>query len=511
MPKSNKVAIGVLAAAFIGQGVLHGGYLQNFWGKHYNPGNTNGVVNNTTPDQILLQLFGFREFLAGILWVRADSFFDQGNYDAVLPIIRLCTILDPKQIDVYATGMWHIGYNFTDEEQRSDRRYIQSALALGKEGARQNPNTYEMFFETGWMWYHKVDDDYGQSVKWFEEAAKREDIIPARRNLLAMSYQRNGQIDDGLNLLYNLFDIAKERIKKDRQYGAQQQLGTIENNLDTMLVRMTQRGWVAQHSKEGKANNWYASGAYDTKPPFDVGFSAKVTVLSDRVLRIEGTWNVLPVGTRIRIVLRDADYPGAKAAELDWDAQNTVALDPPRNLTFMQDQLFVRNRRFNRKIDMSKDPTMYPFLSKKYLVEFYYNPRSAPPHMQDKFGYNGEGFTDSHFLRTDVRESVKYKPAKLDDNKFPVEWEKIPLEDLQQRVMYTTLDLSQDQIRRKGEWLDRTPVVKTSNYLETTKAKDKEDVIMVPTLRSSGAPETPKTTTPPPSGPRTLTVPGKSK
>ncbi|HJP83039.1 MAG TPA: hypothetical protein VJ835_05985, partial [Fimbriimonadaceae bacterium] len=454
--KSNKALLGVLAVAFIGQGLIHGGFLQNFWTKNYSPGK-GGIQKDLSPDQIILQLFGFREFLAGILWVRADGFFDQGNYDAVLPIIRLCTILDPKQIDVYATGMWHIGYNFTDEEQRSDRRYIPSALALGKEGARQNPQTYEMFFETGWMWFHKVDDDYYQAVKWFEEASKKPDILPARRNLLTQAYFRNGQIMDALGLYYQLYDAALQRLKTETQYGAVQQFGTIENNLDTTLVRMAQRGWFARNTPEGKAKNWYATGDYDTKPPFDVGFSAKVTVLSDRVMRIEGTWNVLPVGTRVRVTLRDADYPHARLAELDWDMTDDVSLDPPRDRTYMQDQLFVRNRRFNRKIDMSKDPTMYPFLSKKYIVEFYYNPRSAPPHIQDKFGFTGEGFTDTNFLSQTARKSMKLVPERKDDGGNVVAWSEVPLE-VQQPVLYTSLELTQDQIRRKGEWVDKAPV-----------------------------------------------------
>ena len=482
--KSNKALLGVLVLAVIAQGALQTGYLHKFWSKNYSPGKMGNVGEQLSPDQIILQLFGFREFLAGILWVRADGFFDQGNYDAVLPIIRLCTILDPKQIDVYATGMWHIGYNFTDEEQRSDRRYLPSALALGKEGARQNPNTYEMFFETGWMWYHKIDDDYFQAVRWFQEAAKREDILPARRNLLTQAYFRNGQVYDALNLYYDLYDVAEKRLGTDTQYGAIQQLGTIENNLDTTLVRMAQRGWFARTTEQGLANNWYATGNYDTKPPFDVGFSAKVTVLSDRVLRVEGTWNVLPVGTRVRITLRDADYPHAKRGQLDWDMTDSVNLDPPRNLTFMQDQLFVRNRRFNRKVDMSKDPTMYPFLAKKYLIEFYYNPRSAPPHIQDKFGYSGEGFTDSNFLSNDSRKSIKLVPVKDDDRGNTIEWREEPIPNAIQPVMYTTLEITQDQIRRKGEWVDKTPVLKTKNYKEAVQGKDKEDVIMVPTLRA---------------------------
>ena len=117
-----------------------------YWKKNYAP-RTDGDFSDLSPDQLLFALAGFREMIAGLLWVRADSYFDEGNYDAILPMIRIVTLLDPKQIDVYSTGMWHIAYNFTDEAQRSDRRYVAPALALGKEGAAHNDYTYELFFE----------------------------------------------------------------------------------------------------------------------------------------------------------------------------------------------------------------------------------------------------------------------------------------------------------------------------------------------------------------------------
>lgn len=194
------LAIG--AVALLGQGFLQRTQIFLYWSKNFNQGNVESSGLN--PDQFIFALAGFREMIAGILWVRADEFFDQGNYDAILPIIRLVTALDPNEIDVYATGMWHIGYNFTDEEQRSDRRYIPSALALGKEGAKKNPNTYEMFFEVGWMWYHKIDDDYEQPLKWFLKAQEKDDMIPARKNLIGMVYQRNGQPDKALDAYFKL-------------------------------------------------------------------------------------------------------------------------------------------------------------------------------------------------------------------------------------------------------------------------------------------------------------------
>lgn len=448
-------AIPILAVLFVLQASLSLGFLQPLWKKNYAPKQT-GFAAGLSPDQLLVAVAGFREMVAGILWVRADSFFDTGNYDAILPLIRLVTWLDPKQIDVYATGMWHIGYNFTDEEQRSDRRYIPSALALGKEGAERNPETYEMFFETGWMWYHKIDDDYRKAVEWFLKAHERPDMLPARKNLLSMAYQRDGKPEEAIALLYRLYDEAQKALDAEGAMGRFQSRDTIEGNIDTTLVRMSQRGVFAKNAGLGP-------GAIpkDIDPPFNVNFSARVTVEEPRVLRVEGTWGVLPVGTRIRVILRDADFRNAVPGGMKWDADDEVSLDPPSGTTFMQDQLFVRNRRFDKRIDMSKDPTMYPFAKPDYVLEFYYNPRSAPPHIQDKFGWNGEGMTDPNFLNLEVRPG--------------------------QRVIFTDMKLTRDQILRRGEWRDEVPVIQTKNYQAPTKAQLEGDVIQVPGLLAEPA------------------------
>lgn len=424
------------------------------WRRNYSPAAGGLVAAQLSPDQILLQLFGFREFLAGILWVRADGFFDEGNYDAILPIIRLCTLLDPHEIDIFATGMWHIAYNFTDTDQRSDRRYIPAALALGKEGSAENPETYELFFETGWTWFNKILDDPDQAVKWFQLAQERKDMIEARKNLLATAYIRSGDLDAGLAEYYKLYEEAIVKAHDTKEFGSNQVRDTLEQNLDNTIIRLVQRGSLAEERNDGS----YEKGQYDTKPPFNVGFSAKVTVVSPRHLKFEGTYLVQPVGTRIRVVLRDADYPEAKLAELNWDGQSTVNLDPPKNRTYMQDDLFIKNRRFDHDVDMSNDPTMYPMHTKNYLIEFFYDPRYAPPHIQDKFGYKGEGFADSNFLSTDARKGA--------------------------RVLYTSLQISQDQLLRRGEWANVIPVLKTKNYVESSVSTSQDDIIKIPTLRS---------------------------
>lgn len=460
--KNRGLLLGALAGLAVFQGWLYGSQIRPIWLKNYAPKNTE-MVSGLDPTQMLAAVAGFRELVAGILWVRADSFFDTGNYDAVLPLIRLVTWLDPHQIDVFTTGMWHIGYNFTDEESRSDRRYLSAAIALGKEGARQNPETYELFFETGWIWFHKIDDSYGEAVKWFTDANEREDMLPARRNLLANALFRDGQIDKALEHYEKMLEAAEERLKDSQAYQGTQQRDTVESNMDNTIVRMVQRGYFAAKRNDGSAS----SQQYDVNPPFDVGFTVRATVEGPKVIRFEGTWNVKPVGTRVRVVLRDADFPNAIPAGANWDMTDAVNLDPDPKLTFMQDQLFVRNQRFNRKVDMSKDPTMYPFQGQKYLIEFYYNPRSAPAHIQDKFGYNGEGMTDKNYLSKDARPN--------------------------QRVIYCAFEVTRDQLLRRGEWYDKTPVFESKGFNANRLIQGTNtDILMVPGMRSDPSTLQPK-------------------
>src|SRR5579883_565757 len=125
--------------------------------KQYHPEESNldvsGGLNN---EFLLLPLLGFREAAAGLLWVRCDEFFHSGDYDAILPLVRLITWLDPHADNVYVTGAWHLSYNFTDSSERSDRRYLPPSQALLDEGIRNNPTIPDIKFEKGWENYDKI-------------------------------------------------------------------------------------------------------------------------------------------------------------------------------------------------------------------------------------------------------------------------------------------------------------------------------------------------------------------
>src|SRR5438067_10915667 len=114
---------------------------------------------------ILGPLLGLQQAVAGALWVRADEFFHEGDYDAILPIVRMVTWLDPHQLDVYITGAWHLAYNFTDSNERSDRRYLPASQKLLAAGDANNPQVYDIAFELGWENRDKLKD-YDRAEKW---------------------------------------------------------------------------------------------------------------------------------------------------------------------------------------------------------------------------------------------------------------------------------------------------------------------------------------------------------
>ncbi|HEY3298454.1 MAG TPA: hypothetical protein VGK34_07355, partial [Armatimonadota bacterium] len=169
----------------------------------FQPGRQGGFVtqvNNSPvalPGQFMIgALIGFREVVAGLLWVRCDDFFHNGNYDAVVPLIRMITWLDPHQIDVYCTGGWHLGYNFTDSDQRADYRYLPSAIALLKEGIINNPGSSDIEQDLAFVLYQQKALDFKNVIYWMKRAADEKSAQFASSRLLAHAYERNGQYDE---------------------------------------------------------------------------------------------------------------------------------------------------------------------------------------------------------------------------------------------------------------------------------------------------------------------------
>lgn len=392
----------------------------------YEPGgkNTGRAVSQLPIEFALGAATGFREAVAGLLWVRTDEFFHNGDYDAITPMIRIITWLDPHQIDVYETGAWHMDYNFTDSSQRSDRRYIPLSLALLNEGIANNPTVADMRSDLGFTHYFRKIADFPKAAQTFaagqemtqglwnkslahpEDAELHQQAIDGRTSVIGLGHglahalEAQGRIPEALAQWQYCVNIHQDNVARGigKQFNEQ---GTLQN-AQKQLYEMNQRvKWRAR----------------DTKTPIDAGFNAQIERVAPKVFVVRGTMNIIGNtdttpgfletgrttwgsvdGCRVEVRVQDLGYTKPVISSF---SMTTLNLNP--NITIMQDAVSVRKGKFERKIDMSQDPAMYSFTAPKYAVTFWFNPgnpNDCPPNAQDRIGWRGEGLGDKHFLDT---------------------------------------------------------------------------------------------------------------
>ena len=430
-----KVAIVPLVA-----GVIFMQYLLDPGVRELNKGQKSGALQGLSNEFILGPMLGLQQAVAGALWVRADEFFHEGDYDAILPIVRMVTWLDPHQLDVYITGAWHLAYNFTDSAERSDRRYIPAAQKLLEEGDANNSNIYDIAFELGWQNTDKIKN-FERAQYWYEIASKRKKVEPGRQpadvpqfvwHQLAHSYERQGKIKECLAVWKSVLAKTQEEIKNQPKDPNQQNymLNAVRDseihNLELTAKRMFSRykhaiDWPIDSKRTRSVNletgeptprdAYLATSAKDgvpigsprrpaTQPPWDTAFDAKVTFPEPKVMMPSGVFNVGD-GGRVTIRLHDDDWREASMKEFKFEVDQSK--------TIMQDAHSVRKGKWGRRIDMSKDPKMYGFHRPYYFLIFEFNPRATSPFIQDRFGWSGEGIKDGKYTFMDPASEVPLK------------------------------------------------------------------------------------------------------
>ncbi len=366
-----------------------------------------GGLNN---EFMLLPLLGFREAAAGLLWVRCDEFFHSGDYDAILPLVRIITLLDPHAENVYVTGAWHLSYNFTDATERSDRRYIAPSEALLDEGIANNPELPDIKFEKGWQNYDKIRNFVAaeEALKMCIDGPRHDgsgieggDDYPYAApiktlHLLAHTYEKQARIPEALQewkvaLARNQTAIAKDKASgRQLDYSKKQMLAAELHNYAECYQRYRNRYATTGHDLVNPTNLpgvMWPTGAGVKPQPWDVAFKPEIQVKRPKVLRVSGRLNTAP-GARVDVRITDWDYVDRPIV----DIKNSFSVDMSQ--TILVDSCSVRKNRYDREMDMSKDPKMYSFSTKEYKIVLSYNPRTTSPHLTDRFGWSGEGMTD---------------------------------------------------------------------------------------------------------------------
>lgn len=151
---------------------------------------------------IFNMFFGFRKVAANFIWLQVDRYWHMGHLYKMVPLMKTCVLLDPHFIDAYLLGAWHLGYNATApldvtpmplrqwSEKYQDclgekERFYYLAIDFLKDGIRNNPRNYKLFFDLGYGMYREKLNDVDNAVLYLTEAVR----LPHERWVPRMLYK----------------------------------------------------------------------------------------------------------------------------------------------------------------------------------------------------------------------------------------------------------------------------------------------------------------------------------
>jgi hypothetical protein len=120
-----------------------------------------GQIKNAPPLVAFttMAMGSFRGLLADLLWLRAASLQDQGNYFEMVQLASWITKLQPRFSGATAYLAWNMAYNIsvTCSEFQDRWRWINRGIELIRDEALEyNPSDPMLYKELGWIFQHKI-------------------------------------------------------------------------------------------------------------------------------------------------------------------------------------------------------------------------------------------------------------------------------------------------------------------------------------------------------------------
>lgn len=184
--------------------------------RRYSPPRLLGVDYNVyiepqplSPNLAKAVSFGSTEFLADYYWLTMIQYYGggtpNGKYRKLAELFDVITNLSPKFEQAYQTGLIILpGEGFKDE-----------AIALGKRGEQNLPDSWEMPYYTGLV-YHIYKKDYVSAAKEFQIAATKKDAPPMAQYFAGVYYKEADQRQIAYQIFKTVHDTTKDDFVRER-------------------------------------------------------------------------------------------------------------------------------------------------------------------------------------------------------------------------------------------------------------------------------------------------------
>lgn len=155
---------------------------------------------------------GFRGIAVDLLWLKIDELWHTGKWFDIIPPLRAITWMQPHFLDAWELGAWHLAYNcyaYAEQAGIPDKnKYIDEGIKFIKEGLARNRNVYDLWFNLGWIYYHKLKN-YDEGIRYFRAGTRVKHPSYIDR-LIAHGYRKKGDIESEYRQWEHCLTIFKD-------------------------------------------------------------------------------------------------------------------------------------------------------------------------------------------------------------------------------------------------------------------------------------------------------------
>ena len=201
LPLLSLLVIAVIAIYAIGPGLDQRRY-------------SNDVIEELTyfPSGRMLQVadLGFGSLLADAMWLRGIQYYGEHRktdreYPLAQHIFSTITNLDPGFIGAYRFGALVLA---------DDAGTPAGAIDLLRKGIRSNPESWEIPFDLGFIYFMNLDD-YRKAAHYFRIASRYEGVPDIAKRFAAFAYRRSGRTDIAEALWEGIYRSSQNRLMRE--------------------------------------------------------------------------------------------------------------------------------------------------------------------------------------------------------------------------------------------------------------------------------------------------------
>jgi len=124
---------------------------------------TDDLGKTLPPDMALTQaaLGTFRGLAVNVLWQRANTMKEQGNFYEAMQLADWITTLQPRFPQVWEFNSWNMAYNISVATHTAEERWMwvnAGIKILRDRGIPTNPQSLRLYRQLAWTFLHKIGD-----------------------------------------------------------------------------------------------------------------------------------------------------------------------------------------------------------------------------------------------------------------------------------------------------------------------------------------------------------------